>query len=78
MQKYWDEQVFTVVSDEEDCDTKHQLEYYQAQCRFHLGMEQTGGWWWVLGEIKIKAKLSPAKAGVWAELGNNRLGFRFS
>ena len=44
MQKYWDEQVFTVVSDEEDCDcdTKHQLEYYQAQCRFHLGMEQGG------------------------------------
>jgi hypothetical protein len=26
-----------------------------------------GGW----GEIEIKAKLSPAKAGVWAELGNN-------
>ena len=25
-----------------------------------------GGW----GEIKIKAKLSPAEAGVWAELGN--------
>lgn len=25
-----------------------------------------GGW----GEIKIKAKLSPADAGVWAELGN--------
>jgi hypothetical protein len=24
-----------------------------------------GGW----GEIKIKAKLSPAEAGVWAELG---------
>ena len=26
-----------------------------------------GGW---VGEIEIKAKLSPAKAGVWAELGN--------
>jgi hypothetical protein len=25
-----------------------------------------GGW----GEIEIKAKLSPAKAGAWAELGN--------
>ena len=25
-----------------------------------------GGW----GEIVIKAKLSPAEAGVWAELGN--------
>jgi hypothetical protein len=25
-----------------------------------------GGW----GEIEIKAKLSPAEAGVWAELGN--------
>ena len=25
-----------------------------------------GGW----GEIKIKAKLSPVEAGVWAELGN--------
>ena len=29
-----------------------------------------GGW----GEIEIKAKLSPAKAGDWAELGN-RLKF---
>jgi hypothetical protein len=26
-----------------------------------------GGW---VGETKIKAKLSPAKAGAWAELGN--------
>ena len=26
------------------------------------------GW---VGEIEIKAKLSPAEAGVWAELGNN-------
>ena len=26
-----------------------------------------GGW----SEIEIKAKLSPAEAGVWAELGNN-------
>jgi hypothetical protein len=25
-----------------------------------------GGW----GEIEIKAKLSPAEAGVWGELGN--------
>jgi hypothetical protein len=24
-----------------------------------------------VGEIEIKAKLSPAKAGAWAELGNN-------
>jgi hypothetical protein len=32
-----------------------------------------GGWWvggWVGGETKIKAKLSPAEAGAWAELGN--------
>jgi hypothetical protein len=32
-----------------------------------------GGGWWVVGgwgEIEIKAKLSPAKAGAWAELGN--------
>ena len=28
------------------------------------------GW----GKIKIKAKLSPAEAGVWAELGKNYLG----
>jgi hypothetical protein len=28
-----------------------------------------GGW----GEIEIKAKLSPAKAGAWAELGNNNV-----
>ena len=34
-----------------------------------------GGWvmggGWVGGETKIKAKLSPAKAGAWAELGKN-------
>ena len=29
-----------------------------------------GGW----GEIEIKAKLSPAEAGVWAELGNKSPG----
>ena len=28
---------------------------------------------WVGGETKIKAKLSPAKAGAWAELGNKIL-----
>ena len=28
-----------------------------------------GGW----GEIEIKAKLSPAESGVWAELGNESL-----
>ena len=36
-----------------------------------------GGWWVVVvggwGEIKIKAKLSPAKAGAWAELGKNAI-----
>ena len=34
------------------------------------------GGWWVGGETKIKAKLSPAKAGVWAELGNYYLNLR--
>ena len=29
-----------------------------------------GGGGWVGGETKIKAKLSPAKAGAWAKLGN--------
>ena len=29
-----------------------------------------GGWVVGWGEIEIKAKLSPAKAGAWAELGN--------
>jgi hypothetical protein len=29
-----------------------------------------GGWLGGLGEIEIKAKLSPAEAEVWAELGN--------
>jgi hypothetical protein len=29
-----------------------------------------GGW----GEIEIKTKLSPAKAGAWAELGNKNSG----
>jgi hypothetical protein len=28
-----------------------------------------GGWVVGWGEIEIKAKLSPAEAGVWAELG---------
>jgi hypothetical protein len=31
------------------------------------------GW----GEIEIKAKLSPAKAGTWAELGN-KVGLNFA
>jgi hypothetical protein len=30
-----------------------------------------GGWVVGWGEIEIKAKLSPARAGAWAELGNN-------
>jgi hypothetical protein len=29
------------------------------------------GWVVGWGEIEIKAKLSPAKAGAWAELGKN-------
>ena len=34
-----------------------------------LLLSRVVGWvvWW--GEIEIKAKLSPAKAGAWAELG---------
>ena len=32
-------------------------------------LSRVGGGWWV-GEIEIKAKLSPAEAGVWAEIGN--------
>ena len=30
------------------------------------------GWVSRCGEIEIKAKLSPAKAGAWAELGNRK------
>ena len=32
-----------------------------------------GGWVVGWGEIEIKAKLSPAKAGAWAELGKNSM-----
>jgi hypothetical protein len=32
-----------------------------------------GGWVVGWGEIEIKAKLSTAKAGAWAELGNNKM-----
>ena len=34
-------------------------------------LSRVGGGW---GETKIKAKLSPAGAGPWAELGNNIIG----
>jgi putative salt-induced outer membrane protein YdiY len=34
--------------------------------------------WWVGGETKIKAKLSPAKAGAWAELSNNAVNIGHS
>jgi hypothetical protein len=37
-----------------------------------------GGWVVGWGEIEIKAKLSPAKAGAWAELGNNESFTLFS
>ena len=35
-----------------------------------MGGGWLGGWVGGWGEIEIKAKLSPAEAGVWAELGN--------
>ena len=43
-----------------------------TESKFHVSLLSRGGWvvggW---GEIEIKAKLSPAKAGAWAELGKN-------
>jgi hypothetical protein len=38
-----------------------------------VGGGWVGGWVGGWGEIEIKAKLSPAEAGVWAELGNKKL-----
>ena len=32
-----------------------------------------GGWLGGWGKIEIKAKLSPARAGAWAELGNKHV-----
>jgi hypothetical protein len=47
---------------------------FQVFLLSRVGGWVVGGWWWVVGgwgEIEIKAKLSPAKAGAWAELGKN-------
>ena len=37
-----------------------------------------GGWVGGWGKIEIKAKLSPAKAGAWAELGKSKRKVKLS